>query len=202
MSQYGANYYQEQQSQNTYSPRSNQTQTHYPMVETVYDQKYEPASGRPLGHDAPQSQYTTEGANASYYSGESAADPNDPDGEKGLGSTVVGGVAGGYMGDKMGGGWSTAAGAGFGTIGMNLLSHKMYVSLLELDAPCLLHKLTVILGNPNLSLFNKSLPRLSRSSISPPLELMEAWVYLVVAKPFYLIVLHAAGGRRRGLLGL
>jgi hypothetical protein len=29
------------------------------------------------------------------------------------------------MGHKMGGGWSTAAGAAAGAIGMNVLSHKM-----------------------------------------------------------------------------
>ena len=59
-----------------------------------------------MPHDHAQSQYQQQGANASYYDGESYPGQNDnvPDGEKGLGSTVVGGAAGGYMGHKMGGG--------------------------------------------------------------------------------------------------
>ncbi|KAJ5989491.1 hypothetical protein N7481_004701 [Penicillium waksmanii] len=152
MSQYGANYYEEQKPQHTYAPRPNQTQNHYstgkssydppPYTEQGYtqgdqytqpqqytncgyDQKYESAANMPQGHAAPQSQYAPEGANASYYNGEPVSEPNDLNGEKGLGSTVVGGAAGGYMGHKMGGGWSTAAGAVIGAVGMNVLSHKM-----------------------------------------------------------------------------
>lgn len=152
MSQYGAKYYQEQQPQNTCAPHPNQTQNYYstgqpsyappPYTEQGYtqgdqytlpqqntnpgyDQKYESAANMSQGHATPQSQYAPEGANASYYNGEPVLDPNDPNGEKGLGSTVVGGAAGGYMGHKMGGGWSTAAGAAIGAVAMNVLSHKM-----------------------------------------------------------------------------
>lgn len=79
--------------------------------------------------NAHQQQYQPNGENASYYSNrEQLLDLNDlngPEGEKGLGSTVVGGAAGGYMGHKMGGGWGTAAGVALGAVGMNMVSHKM-----------------------------------------------------------------------------
>lgn len=147
MSQHGGNYYQEQQPHPGQSPYP-QTQGQYPSEHTQYapppyaeqayphggqhtqtqycqTSEYDPAAKMP--HDHAQSQYQQQGANASYYNGEPYPGQNDnaPDGEKGLGSTVVGGAAGGYMGHKMGGGWGTAAGAALGAVGMNMVSHRM-----------------------------------------------------------------------------
>lgn len=149
MSQYGANYYQEQQPQGPYNYQQNQTQSHYLTEESSYgpppyteqsypqgqdqhynnsgyDQRYGAMADMPQGGNTPP--YRPEGANTSYYDGEPLSDSNGhnvPEGEKGLGSTVVGGAAGGYMGHKMGGGWSTAAGAALGAVGANVISHKM-----------------------------------------------------------------------------
>ena len=73
------------------------------------------------------------GENYSYYhdapppGAEGAAPGTEaPDGEKGLGSTVAGGAAGGYAAHKMGGGkLATAGGAVVGAVGMNMVSHKL-----------------------------------------------------------------------------
>lgn len=148
MSRYGGTYYQEQQPHPGHSQYA-QTQGHYPSEQSPYapppyaeqayahgDQnaqtqycfapEYGPASNIPQDH--PQSQYPQQGANASYYNGEPYPGQNNinaPEGEKGLGSTVVGGAAGGYMGHKMGGGWGTAAGTALGAVGMNMVSHRL-----------------------------------------------------------------------------
>lgn len=81
----------------------------------------------------PQQQFQPVGANASYYA--EAPTPNQqgyppgqggPEDEKGLGSTVIGGAAGGYAGHKMGHGvLGTAGGAVLGAIGMNMATHSM-----------------------------------------------------------------------------
>ncbi|KAJ5103600.1 hypothetical protein N7532_004129 [Penicillium argentinense] len=87
---------------------------------------YDQQTGQNL--NPPQQQYQQTGANLSYYNGEQFSDPNDrnaPEGEKGLGSTVFGGAAGGFMGHKVGGGWGTAAGPALGAMGMNMATHKM-----------------------------------------------------------------------------
>jgi hypothetical protein len=113
-------------SEQGYTQGDQYTRPQHYCTNSGYDQRYyEAAANIPQSHAAPQSNFAPEGANASYYNGEPISDPKDPNGEKGLGSTVVGGAAGGYMGHKMGGGWSTAAGAAAGAIGMNVLSHKM-----------------------------------------------------------------------------
>lgn len=73
------------------------------------------------------------GESASYYGSAPAPHqqgyhhgPGGPEGEKGLGSTVLGGAAGGYAGHKMGGGMmGTAGGAVLGAVGMNMASHEM-----------------------------------------------------------------------------
>lgn len=67
------------------------------------------------------------GENASYYSGAPLNEPGEgPDGEKGLGSTVVGGAAGGYAAHQMGGGKTgTVAGAALGAVGMNMATHAL-----------------------------------------------------------------------------
>ena len=68
------------------------------------------------------------GANASYYNGAPMNGPGaeGAEDEKGLGSTVVGGAAGGYAGHKMGGGkLGAAAGAALGAIGLNMATHAM-----------------------------------------------------------------------------
>ncbi|KAI9371229.1 hypothetical protein BJX61DRAFT_512229 [Aspergillus egyptiacus] len=153
MSQYSPDY--KQQSQAYYSPPQSQpqrqcspefqpasfgppphTQQPYPFYNEHQAQpQYSNApsynqSGQAV--DTPH-QYHPTGENASYYNPEPSANPTSthaPEGEgeereKGLGSTVVGGAAGGYMGHKMGGGWSTAAGAAIGAVGMNVVSHMM-----------------------------------------------------------------------------
>ena len=86
---------------------------------------------------SPQHQhYQQGGANASYYNEAPpsqqqqqqsyAPGPNGPEGEKGLGSTLIGGAAGGIMGHKMGGGkLATAGGAALGAVAMNLATHAL-----------------------------------------------------------------------------
>ena len=54
--------------------------------------------------------------------------PAGAEGEKGLGSTLLGGTAGGFLGSKMGGGlMNTAGGALAGAVGMNV-ANKAWVS--------------------------------------------------------------------------
>lgn len=73
------------------------------------------------------SQYKAHGENASYYSGAPMNESGEgPDGEKGVGSTVVGGAAGGYAAHHMGGGkMGTVAGAALGAVGMNMATHAL-----------------------------------------------------------------------------
>ncbi|KAJ5755508.1 hypothetical protein N7533_005051 [Penicillium manginii] len=80
----------------------------------------------------PQQQWAPVGENASYYGTaplDQYGNPIGPGGaqdEKGLGSTVVGGAAGGYAGHKLGGGFlGTTAGAVLGAIGMNAATHEV-----------------------------------------------------------------------------
>lgn len=71
------------------------------------------------------------GENASYYGGSPA--PNQqgyppqggPEDDRGLGSTLVGGAVGGYMGHQAGGGMATLGGAALGAGGMNMATHAM-----------------------------------------------------------------------------
>ena len=73
------------------------------------------------------------GENASYYGTAPAYDQHgrpvgtvDPEAEKGLGSTLVGGAAGGYAGHRLGGGFlGSTAGALLGAVGMNAATHQM-----------------------------------------------------------------------------
>ena len=78
------------------------------------------------------------GENASYYQytpphdgADSSHTSENRDGEKGLGSTIAGGAAGGYAAHQMGGGkLATAGGALLGAVGMNMATHKMYAKLM------------------------------------------------------------------------
>lgn len=78
------------------------------------------------------------GENASYYQhtppydgADSSHTSENRDGERGLGSTVTGGAAGGYAAHQMGGGkLATAGGALLGAVGMNMATHKMYAKLM------------------------------------------------------------------------
>lgn len=81
----------------------------------------------------PQQQYQQGGESASYYGATPPAHqqgyapgPGGPEGEKGLGSTLLGGAAGGFAGHKLGGGFmGTAGGAVLGAVGMNMATHEM-----------------------------------------------------------------------------
>ncbi|KAF3395374.1 hypothetical protein DPV78_009329 [Talaromyces pinophilus] len=80
----------------------------------------------------PQYQYQAVGENASYYN---EARPqyyhNNPasgeqNGERGLGSTVLGGLAGGYVANQMGAGpMGTAGGAILGATGMHMATNML-----------------------------------------------------------------------------
>jgi predicted lipid-binding transport protein (Tim44 family) len=85
------------------------------------------------GHSPyPPQQHQQGGQNASYY-GEAppqqqgyASGPGGPEGERGLGSTLLGGAAGGFAGHKMGGGFmGSAGGAILGAVGANIASHAV-----------------------------------------------------------------------------
>lgn len=81
------------------------------------------------GHE----QYQQGGASASYYGAGApqhqqgyAPGPGGPEGDRGLGSTLLGGAAGGFAGHKMGGGFlGTAGGAVLGAVGMNMATHEV-----------------------------------------------------------------------------
>lgn len=89
------------------------------------------------GHSPyPQQQYQ-QGASASYYGASSqsgyASHPGQApglagqEGERGLGSTILGATGGGFVGHKLGGGvLGTAGGALVGAVGANL-ANKAYV---------------------------------------------------------------------------
>lgn len=79
----------------------------------------------------PQHSYP-QGESASYYGSPAPYQqgyppgPGGPEGEKGLGSTLLGGATGGFAGHKMGGGFmGTAGGAVLGAVGANMVSHEM-----------------------------------------------------------------------------
>ncbi|KAJ5576054.1 hypothetical protein N7535_002980 [Penicillium sp. DV-2018c] len=56
-----------------------------------------------------------------------------PEGERGLGSTLLGGAAGGFVGNKMGHGFlGTAGGAVLGAVGANMASHKLGFAIHDL----------------------------------------------------------------------
>lgn len=73
------------------------------------------------------------GENASYYGAVPTHDQcgnsvglGGPQDDKGLGSTVIGGAAGGYAGHKLGGGFlGSAVGAVLGAVGMNAATHQV-----------------------------------------------------------------------------
>ena len=72
------------------------------------------------------------GANASYYGTAphdqygNPAQPINPEDDKGLGSTVVGGAAGGFAGHRLGGGFlGSAAGALLGAVGLNAATNQL-----------------------------------------------------------------------------
>lgn len=71
------------------------------------------------------------GENASYYGGSPAPNQQgyppqgNPEDDRGLGSTLVGGAVGGYMGHQAGGTASTLGGAALGAAGMNMATHAM-----------------------------------------------------------------------------
>lgn len=76
----------------------------------------------------PLDNYAPSGSNGNPplrgYSPSNNYDPNDPEGERGLGSTIIGGAAGGYAGHKLGNGkLATAGGAVLGAVGANMASH-------------------------------------------------------------------------------
>lgn len=80
----------------------------------------------------PQYRYQAVGENASYYD---ESQPqyyhNNPatgerNGERGLGSTVLGGLVGGYVANPMGAGaMGTAGGAMLGATGMNMATNML-----------------------------------------------------------------------------
>ncbi|KAJ5967705.1 hypothetical protein N7501_003953 [Penicillium viridicatum] len=89
-------------------------------------------------HTPPPYEFQQQGENASYYQhtpydgADSSHTSENRDGERGLGSTVTGGVAGGYAAHQMGGGkLATAGGALLGAVGMNMATHKMYAKLMH-----------------------------------------------------------------------
>ncbi|KAJ5738488.1 hypothetical protein N7493_001643 [Penicillium malachiteum] len=66
------------------------------------------------------------GENALYYGTETLPvynAENPEDSERGLGSTLLGGAGGAYVGHQMGGGMATAGGAIIGALGANAVSH-------------------------------------------------------------------------------
>ncbi|KAF5861382.1 hypothetical protein ETB97_000345 [Aspergillus alliaceus] len=101
------------------------------------------------GHSPyPPQQQSHQGESASYYGASSqsghapqpgqAPGPGGKEGEKGLGSSVLGAAGGGLVGHKLGGGLlGTAGGALVGAAGMNLVN-KAYVCHAWLSAEYLL----------------------------------------------------------------
>ncbi|KAJ5673712.1 hypothetical protein N7507_002839 [Penicillium longicatenatum] len=147
-------YYNPTPQQYNQPPYGEQAATHqgYPASSATYGQQYPQApqpvnsgtnyqypqqfSGQDRGHlpYTPNQQYQSNGESASYYGGDMqhqhppgyAAGPGGPEGDRGLGSTLLGGAAGGFAGHKMGGGFlGTAGGAVLGAVGMNMATHEM-----------------------------------------------------------------------------
>ncbi|KAJ5725013.1 uncharacterized protein N7483_006370 [Penicillium malachiteum] len=115
-----------QQGQYQYPPQYSSQAEGYPNA---------PNYGYPPQQNGPQQQpYQPRGENASYYQTNAppqqqpgyAPGPGCAEGDKGLGSTLVGGAAGGYAGHQMAGGFlGTAGGAILGAVGMNMATHEV-----------------------------------------------------------------------------
>ncbi|KAJ5348705.1 uncharacterized protein N7506_001958 [Penicillium brevicompactum] len=123
--QYPTSYQPHQQlgSHNPYNPQSG-----YVGQSQQYNDHYGQHSTEPFNRQTNSSPYQQQqyGANAYYYNPESQpADFQPSEDERGLGSTVTGGAAGGYAAHQMGGGkLATAGGALLGAVGMNMATHK------------------------------------------------------------------------------
>ncbi|KAJ6031005.1 hypothetical protein N7540_001737 [Penicillium herquei] len=94
---------------------------------------YPPQQSGPQ-QSGPQQPYQSRGESASYYQTGAppqqqpgyAPGPGGAEGDRGLGSTLVGGAAGGFAGHQMGGGFlGTAGGAILGAVGMNMATHEV-----------------------------------------------------------------------------
>ncbi|KAI9934842.1 hypothetical protein ASPWEDRAFT_31198 [Aspergillus wentii DTO 134E9] len=127
------NYNQPPYEQTTYPPQGPGPYPNGPSYSPPppqYPQEYNNSAPYP---PQPQQEYPPMGENASYYNtgapdqrhSHSPQPPQDED-EKGLGSTVIGGAAGGYLGHQMGGKMSTLGGAALGALGLNALNHKLH----------------------------------------------------------------------------
>ena len=95
-----------------------------------------PGYGQPpqdRGHSPyPPQQHQGGGESSSYYGGAPPQHQQGPpgapgqEGDRGLGSTLLGGAAGGFMGNKMSHGLlGTAGGAVLGAVGMNMATNKL-----------------------------------------------------------------------------
>ena len=94
---------------------------------SYYSEVPQSAHGQQGGTPSPYESHEQYGENASYYHDNGAVPGAEgPENEKGLGSTVAGGAAGGYAAHNMGGGkLATAGGAVLGAVGMNMVSYKL-----------------------------------------------------------------------------
>ncbi|KAJ5574114.1 uncharacterized protein N7459_008541 [Penicillium hispanicum] len=146
MSHSGGEYYA-QQGQGSYPPQQGHAppppQGYYPP-EQQYQQPYpqqqysqppapysQQAQPPPYNEPYQQGQHPGQpvGENASYYNdipaSQQGAAPG-AEGEKGLGSTIVGGAAGGIVSHQMGAGkLGTAGGATLGAVAMNMATHAL-----------------------------------------------------------------------------
>lgn len=100
----------------------------YPAVPES-EQRFQ--NGAPMPHH-PQYQYQAVGENASYYNdtqsqySQNNATTGEPNDERGFGSTVIGGLAGGYVANQMGAGpMGTTGGAIVGATGMNMATNML-----------------------------------------------------------------------------
>lgn len=97
-----------------------------------YQTRFEDKTTAPVAHnyvDSPPRYEKNQGENASYYNPEcNLPSLGESEDERGLGSTLAGGAAGGVAAHKMGGGkLATAAAATAGAIGANWGKHQLYV---------------------------------------------------------------------------
>ncbi|KAJ5579498.1 uncharacterized protein N7459_005483 [Penicillium hispanicum] len=124
MSHYDAQY----QSQQDYPPAYREK---YPRHQYPSGPGY--GRGPQIPQDRSHSAYQPTGENASYYNSAPmstqqgyAATAEVPEEARGLGSTLVGGAAGGFVANQMGGGpLATAGGAVLGAAGMNMATNSM-----------------------------------------------------------------------------
>ncbi|KAJ5567913.1 hypothetical protein N7450_010399 [Penicillium hetheringtonii] len=125
--------HQGQQSQMYLLPQQGSFNPDYPPQQSLYTPNPQ-SHGQVYDNAAPTSQPSmTVGENASYYGTVPSYDQygrvvgtTGPEDERGLGSTLVGGAAGGYAGHKLGGGFlGSAAGALIGAVGMNAATHQV-----------------------------------------------------------------------------